>query len=1000
MSFKEIVDEKYKEKSELIAPMESVDALTFVTSHKWLGEKPFPSQSLILKLLYGLWKKYPIIEEEQKLIDTLKTAWNINIDLENRDINQVIEVLILVIGRRGSKSSVVSWIASFEAYKLLCKGNPQKYYKIRERHPIHILNCASDGDQAKETFNLIKDNIKKIDFFQKYIDFDKDNETEMRLFSPYDLFLNSQIRRYNETRGKGSMKKNLLRGSICIESVTTSAATKRGKAIIGLIFDEFAHFGRSKYRKRTLEVMEAPQTDHAMWVALTPSVKDFGKDGLIIAISSPAEKAGEFYTLYCLAGGMEQNESEKLPPNPKYLLLQLSTWQANPRFVKEDFVDDYSKDPVNASMEYGAHFAEPAASFLNPQRIDDMVVEGAPILLRGRSGQLYIIVVDPASTSDTYAIAWGHREDRPTEKYWIDGLKGFEPTTKRLGDGRIIIEPIDSDIVMDFLLTLIRNLNVMGKQVMEICYDQWNCKIGSAKLFTNEGMKTIEELCKENKPILVATKDGFAKAEKFYDNGVRSVVKIRTKFGYEDVGTKNHPFWTKKEWQCIGDLKVGDEVAIQPSALFNKCSTISVNRAIIYGYLTSEGQCSGNNTIIGFSNIEKDILDDYCFLFEQEFGKVPHRRLINKKFYKTRKDSRGNIVLEDTAALWSKEITEELRKHEVLGTSFTKHVPKPIREGSKEVCCAYLSALFEGDGTIGFYPQKNTKYGQTDTYICYDSRSEDLVKDVHLILLNLGIISSRMTGIQVGKPVHRITIRGKNIDRFAVLIGFRGKRKKARLEKVLDHRRPLKKFRVKSYLDNDNIFWDKIISIEEMPPERVYDITVPGKHSFVVNGFITHNSIDSIRTLRKMKLPAFETTFTNPYKGVIYGTFLEKLNQGQMCCYEIDPDPAENWVAKLKLELKYLQKIISGGTTYYAAPTSGPVTTDDFADCCANLVYRLSSRKEMSSKTIRELHKQLGSPIPLGRVINPQKGGPIWGGKKKEDIRDRLRGIDSKRSWR
>ncbi|MFA4842372.1 MAG: hypothetical protein WC658_00855 [Candidatus Omnitrophota bacterium] len=38
------------------------------------------------------------------------------------------------------------------------------------------------------------------------------------------------------------------------------------------------------------------------------------------------------------------------------------------------------------------------------------------------------------------------------------------------------------------------------------------------------------------------------------------------------------------------------------------------------------------------------------------------------------------------------------------------------------------------------------------------------------------------------------------------------------------------------------ILWDKIVSIEPLPPERVYDIEVEGTHNFVANGIIAHNT--------------------------------------------------------------------------------------------------------------------------------------------------------------
>jgi replicative DNA helicase len=45
-------------------------------------------------------------------------------------------------------------------------------------------------------------------------------------------------------------------------------------------------------------------------------------------------------------------------------------------------------------------------------------------------------------------------------------------------------------------------------------------------------------------------------------------------------------------------------------------------------------------------------------------------------------------------------------------------------------------------------------------------------------------------------------------------------------------------------LDQSNIYWDEIKSIEFIGEQPVYDLTVPGPHNFVANNIIVHNSIE------------------------------------------------------------------------------------------------------------------------------------------------------------
>jgi ATP-dependent Clp protease ATP-binding subunit ClpA len=47
------------------------------------------------------------------------------------------------------------------------------------------------------------------------------------------------------------------------------------------------------------------------------------------------------------------------------------------------------------------------------------------------------------------------------------------------------------------------------------------------------------------------------------------------------------------------------------------------------------------------------------------------------------------------------------------------------------------------------------------------------------------------------------------------------------------------------HLANSNIFWDKISEIEEVALMDLYDFTVPVSHTFISNGFISHNTLAS-----------------------------------------------------------------------------------------------------------------------------------------------------------
>jgi hypothetical protein len=480
-------------------PLKEVDAITFLTSSDYQNEDLLPVQRVITKTLYRLWSLYPPDRDEQVILNILRDEWGVTLDLARKD---PVKFLVLILGRRSSKSTSISFIATYEAYSLICKDNPQAYYGIRDRHPIHIMHVASAGDQAEDVFSLTKDNIRKVSFFRPYIDFDKDSGTELRLFTPYDLRKNDEIRFKNNqiTRGAGVQKESTLPGSITIESVTTSAASHRGKAIKALMLSEFAHFERAKSggNKDDNVFSENNKTDYAIWKAFTPSVKDFKDDGIVLVETSPKEKGGEAYNQYCIAGGIEQENVDNIVADSQYQLIQLSTWQARfTEYVYEDFEPDFRNDPVGANMEYGAHFGNPVGSFIPEEWIERVPQPMVNINFNNIHLQKYIISIDPGGKAkkkkaDTYIVTWGHAEGdlqgqyvQEGEKvvYWIDGIEGWDAKIQSLGNGKYDIIPVNPNLVLDFVLNLVDSLG--RNYVAEIAYDQFD---SSSPIATLQGL--------------------------------------------------------------------------------------------------------------------------------------------------------------------------------------------------------------------------------------------------------------------------------------------------------------------------------------------------------------------------------------------------------------------------------------------------------------------------------------------------------------------------------
>ena len=218
-----------------------------------------------------------------------------------------------------------------------------------------------------------------------------------------------------------------------------------------------------------------------------------------------------------------------------------------------------------------------------------------------------------------------------------------------------------------------------------------------------------------------------------------------------------------------------------------------------------------------------------------------------------------------------------------------KHIARAILNAPEEIVRAFLRGLYDTDGSI----ERNNVVSLTLT-------SERLIREVQIVLLNLGIVATKGVkhGRYRGRPhiSHRLVIAGAEVERFFDLVGFAVQRKcslgrassrnvnvdvipfvgpqlaaairsttlshdehrlfgdyrigrrrpsygkLAELVGVLESRRadPILLAPLQEVLRRQLLF----LPVVSILPGRaaVYDLTVPGSHSFVANGFVNHNS--------------------------------------------------------------------------------------------------------------------------------------------------------------
>lgn len=343
-----------------------------------------------------------------------------------------------------------------------------------------------------------------------------------------------------------------------------------------------------------------------------------------------------------------------------------------------------------------------------------------------------------------------------------------------------------------------------------------------------------------------------------FKTGIKPVWKLTTDFGYELEATADHKIMTADGWVRMENLTSSHKVLLQSDeGKFTEDDKIPLDveniiigknsHKYVYKFPTiwskELGQVLG--WLIGdgwLRDKEKEWAVGFTF-GKNDADVFSYLKPIIDGFYgneiKEMHREKGTIHL----IYGSKDFASYMKK---LGIKHCKAeekcVPESIFTATRDAVIGFLQGLFSADGTVRDNPKSNS------SWIALASKSENLLKGVQVLLLNLGIKSkiynrSRAPRKSVFRYVNKkgekkeyacdgilfeLAIFGESREFFKNKIGFIQKMKNERLANV----------RFKKFYKND--YTDRVKKIGYVGEKEVYDLTEPSTHSMVCNSVLLH----------------------------------------------------------------------------------------------------------------------------------------------------------------
>jgi recombination protein RecA len=389
-------------------------------------------------------------------------------------------------------------------------------------------------------------------------------------------------------------------------------------------------------------------------------------------------------------------------------------------------------------------------------------------------------------------------------------------------------------------------------------------------------------------------------------NNLKPVWRVTLDSGRHVEATANHPLRVLNErgrivWKTVEEMSEGDVVV---SALFGAETAVggdhlSEDEAVLIGYLVAEGSLgpSARNAVV-FSNAhDPDVYEEYVTLLDLVLG-IPEARV------KTYADK--DHMVHDTAA--RRRLADDYGLD--YTTSAGKEVPYRVRTAGAKVQRAFLSALYEGDGWIEKGPgvgltTASRKMAEQVQLMLYGlgipaslrtRHHDELDRDYHTVLVTPGATHRFLDqiGFRSARRAEQVAnhlrdsadnTQMEHIPHLRELLfdlrdALGGDRELDRL--IGDLRRrdltsrpdgsidcsPTRLIKVLDWIDTKHVpasaqplvaqlhelaarplTFERITTIESAGEQPTFDVVVPGTHSFLANGVLSHNTTVALHAI-------------------------------------------------------------------------------------------------------------------------------------------------------